>query len=284
MTPPFGPDIFTIGNYAVHWYGFLIVTGILLGARVAMHQAKAAGQSPEYIWDMMLFVVLAAVIGARVYHVFSQPSNGLIGWEHYKRHPIEIFYIWQGGLGIYGAIIGGVIGVGLFCWRRKLNPLQWLDILSPGMAIGQAIGRWGNYMNQELYGPPTTLPWGLKIAPEYRILSYADLNQYPVDTLFHPTFLYESLGALIVSLVLIWIAERFRDRILRGDMLLFYLAGYSLVRFFTEFLRPDAWRAGVLAAAQIFALVSIGFSLLVLLIRHKVKRKPEIESPEEDTP
>jgi phosphatidylglycerol:prolipoprotein diacylglycerol transferase len=275
MTPPFGPVIFAFGTYGIHWYGFLIVVGILLGARVATHQAKSAGQSPDIIWDMMLIVVLAAVIGARIYHVFSQPSNGLIGWDYYKQHPIEALYIWQGGLGIYGAIIGGAIGVGLFCWRRKLNPLQWLDILAPGMALGQAIGRWGNYMNRELYGPPTTLPWGLRIPPEYRIQVYADLNQYPVDTLFHPTFLYESLGALAVCLILIWIAGRFRDRLLHGDMLLLYLIGYSLVRFFTEFLRPDAWMAGVLAAAQIFALSSIGFGLLVLTIRHSLKRKPD---------
>ena len=273
MTPPFGPEIITIGNYAIHWYGFLIVTGILLGARVAMHQAKLAGKSPDIIWDMMLFVVVTAIIGSRIYHVFSQPSNGLIGWEYYKQHPIEALYIWQGGLGIYGAIIGGAIGVALFCWRRQLNPLQWLDILAPGMAMGQAIGRWGNYMNQELYGPPTNLPWGLVIAPEHRIQSYADLNQFPADTLFHPTFLYESLGALIVCLVLLWIADKFRDRLLHGDMLLFYLAGYSLLRFFTEFLRPDAWMAGVLAAAQVFALASIGFSLIVLLIRHYTKQK-----------
>ncbi|MDF1512643.1 MAG: prolipoprotein diacylglyceryl transferase [Anaerolineae bacterium] len=274
MTPPFGPVILSIGKLSIHWYGFLIVTGILLGARVATYRAKASGESPDIIWDMMLFVVIAAVIGARVYHVFSQPSNGLIGWQYYKAHPIEALYIWQGGLGIYGAIIGGVIGVALFCWRRKLNPLQWLDFLAPGMAVGQAIGRWGNYMNRELYGPPTTLPWGLRIDPQYRIMAYADTSQYPVDTLFHPTFLYESLGALLVCLVLLWIAERFSDRLLHGDMMLLYLCGYSLVRFFTEFLRPDAWMAGVLAAAQLFALGSIGLSLLVLFIRHRLQRQP----------
>ncbi|TFG70649.1 MAG: prolipoprotein diacylglyceryl transferase [Anaerolineales bacterium] len=283
MTPPFGPMIFAIGNYGIHWYGLIIVVGILLGARVATYQAKSAGLSPDTIWDMLLIVVVTAVIGARVYHVFSSPSNGLIGWEYYKHHPIETLYIWQGGLGIYGAIIGGAIGVGLFCWRRKLNPLQWLDILAPGMALGQAIGRWGNYMNQELYGPPTTLPWGLRITPENRILAYADLNQYPVTTLFHPTFLYESLGALLVCLVLIWIADRFRNNLLHGDMLLLYLAGYSIVRFFTEFLRPDAWMAGALAAAQIFALVSIGFSLLVLLIRHTLHRRTVKGQSGEDT-
>ena len=283
MTPPFGPMIFAIGNYGIHWYGLIIVVGILLGARVATYQAKSAGLSPDIIWDMLLIVVVTAVIGARIYHVFSSPSNGLIGWEYYKQHPIEALYIWQGGLGIYGAIIGGAIGVGLFCWSRKLNPLQWLDILAPGMALGQAIGRWGNYMNQELYGPPTTLPWGLRITPENRILAYADLNQYPVTTLFHPTFLYESLGALLVCLVLIWIADRFRSNLLHGDMLLLYLAGYSTVRFFTEFLRPDAWMAGALAAAQVFALVSIGFSLLALLMHHTLHRKTVKGHSGEDT-
>lgn len=271
MIPPVDPILFRIGTaMAIHWYGLLIVIGIILGANVAAYLAKRAGKDPEVIWDMLLLVVFLAVIGSRVYHVFSQPAGGALGWEHYKEHPLEAFYIWQGGLGIYGAIIGGAIGVIAFCAYRHLRPLEWLDYAAPGMALGQAIGRWGNYINRELHGPPTTLPWGLRIPAYYRtVVPYNDLAKYPESTLFHPTFLYESLSALILCLVLLWVAEKYRGRLREGDLLVGYLMGYSLIRFFTEFLRPDAWMMGSIAAAQVFALGFIIAGVLFLVARRR---------------
>jgi phosphatidylglycerol:prolipoprotein diacylglycerol transferase len=268
MTPPFGPILIEFGPVAIHWYGILIVTGIILGANVAAYLAKQAGKDPETIWDMLMLVVILAIIGARVYHVFSQPSSGLTGWDYYKENPLEAFYIWNGGLGIYGAIIGGAIGVLIFAAYRRLRPLQWLDFAAPGMAIGQSIGRWGNFVNQELYGPPTTLPWGLRIPPLHRIWPYTDLGAYPEDTLFHPTFLYESLAAFGLCLLLIWVATRFRDKLKEGDVLVAYLMGYSVIRFFTEMLRPDAWMMGSIAAAQVMALIFIAAGVVFLIARH----------------
>jgi len=268
MTPPFGPILLEIGPIAIHWYGILIVTGIILGANVGAYLAKSAGKDPEVIWDMLMLVVILAIIGARVYHVFSQPSSGLTGWSYYKEHPLEALYIWNGGLGIYGAIAGGVIGVLIFTRIRHLRPLQWLDFAAPGMAIGQSIGRWGNYVNQELYGPPTTLPWGLRIPPLNRIAPFNDLLTYPEDTLFHPTFLYESLAALALCLLLIWVATHYREKLKEGDLLIGYLIGYSVIRFFTEMLRPDAWMVGAIATAQLIALIFIALSVIYLIVRH----------------
>ena len=266
MRPPLDPILihFT-SQFGIHWYGILIVSGVLLGALYASRQAQRDGEDPEHVWNMLIVAVLLAIVGARLYHVFSEPAGGMVGWSYYREHPIEILYIWQGGLGIYGAIVGGVLGVALYSWRAKLQPLQWIDYGAPGLAIGQTVGRWGNFINQELYGPPTTLPWGLAIDAEHRILPYRDL---PPETLFHPTFLYESLWNLLLFVALAQIARRLKNKLLPGDVLLSYLIGYPLGRFFIEYLRPDAWMLGSLAAAQVFALLFVAGAAIVLFVRH----------------
>ncbi len=270
MVPPVNPILVSIGPFAVHWYGILIVTGIMLGAMAAAYLAKRASENTEHVWDMLLVVVLLAIIGARVYHVFSQPTGGLIGWDYYKEHPIEALYIWQGGLGIFGAVIGGALGVILYTRMHKLHTLQWIDFAAPGMALGQAIGRWGNFVNRELYGPPTNLPWGVLIPPENRIMPYTNLTLYPPDTRFHPTFLYESLGAFVLFLTLFTLAVKLHGRLKDGDLLAGYLIGYATIRFFTEMLRPDAWEMGDLAAAQVFSLIFIAIGAVFLVIRHVI--------------
>jgi phosphatidylglycerol:prolipoprotein diacylglycerol transferase len=278
VEPPFGPILVELGPISVHWYGFLISVGILMGTYAAQYMAEQAGKDPEHVWDMLIIVVVLAIVGARAYHVFSQPESGLLGWSYYKENPWAVFAIWNGGLGIYGAIVGGVVGVAIFSYLRNLRVLRWLDFLAPATALGQSIGRWGNYMNRELYGPPTDLPWGLRIPRQYRIRVYADMSRYPPDTLFHPTFLYESLATLALCLLLIWIARRFREQRLPGDLLFGYLMGYAVIRFFTEYLRPDAWMMapilgmGPLAAAQVFAIILFGVAALTVLVRHLLHR------------
>ena len=267
MKPPVDPVILEIGPLALHWYGLLIVTGILLGTTVARYLARRAGKDPDIIWDMMMVVVFFGIVGARVYHVFSQPAGGLLGWDYYRTHPLEAFAIWQGGLGIYGAIAGGALGVVVFSAFRKLDVLTWLDFLAPAVAIGQSIGRWGNYINQELYGPPADLPWGLAIDAGHRIPPFTDLAEYPASTRFHPTFLYESLATLALCLLLLWAADRWREQRRPGDLLLSYLLGYAIIRFFIEYLRPDAWTLGALATAQWIAIGLGAVSVLVLVGR-----------------
>ena len=277
MRPPFDPILIQITpTFGIHWYGILIVTGVLLGAMYAAWRARIEGEDPEHIWNMLVIAVLLAIVGARLYHVFSEPEGGMVGWSYYREHPIEILYIWQGGLGIYGAAAGGILGVLIYTWRAKLKPLQWLDYGAPGLALGQAVGRWGNFINQELYGPPTKLPWGLIIDAEHRIVPYNDLTQYPPETLFHPTFLYESLWCLLVFLGLALVAHYLRKRLLPGDILLGYIVGYPLGRFFIEYLRPDAWILGPLAAAQLFAVLCVVGAGAVLIVRHVLagRRQP----------
>ena len=269
MKPPLDPILIHItADFGIHWYGILIVTGVMLGAVYGSWRARQDGENPDHVWNGLIAAIILGIIGARLYHVFSEPAGGAVGWSYYREHPAEILYIWHGGLGIYGAIVGGTLGIALYAWRAKLRPLQWLDYGAPGLALGQAIGRWGNFINQELYGPPTERPWGLIIDPQYRISPYNDLVTYPPETLFHPTFLYESLWCLLVFIVLALIAHKLKDRLLDGDILLGYIIGYPLGRFFIEYLRPDAWMVGPIAAAQLFAIICIVGGVALLIVRH----------------
>ncbi len=271
MQPPADPLLIRFTeNWGIHWYGLLIVSGVLLGAVYAAWRASRNGDDPGHVWNALTFAVILGIVGARLYHVISDPRGGMVGWEYYRQHPIEILYIWQGGLGIYGAIAGGLLGVVLYAWRNGLRPMKWLDYGAPGLALGQAVGRWGNFFNQELYGPPTDLPWGLRIDPAHRIAPYHDLERYPPDTLFHPTFLYESLFCLLLFAVLALVASKLKDRLKEGDILLGYLIGYPLGRFFLEYLRPDAWMIGPIAAAQLFALICMVGAAAILIVRHTV--------------
>jgi phosphatidylglycerol:prolipoprotein diacylglycerol transferase len=269
MRPPLDPILIHITpTFGIHWYGILIVTGVVLGASYASWRAKRDGEDPDHVWNALILAIILGIIGSRIYHVFSQPEGGMVGWTYYREHPIEILYIWQGGMGIYGAIVGGVLGVLVYAWRVRLRPLQWLDYGAPGLALGQAIGRWGNFVNQELYGPPTNASWGLIIDPQYRIAPYNDLTAYPPDTLFHPTFLYESVWCLLLFIALALIAHRLKDRKLEGDVILGYIVGYPLGRFFIEYFRPDAWMIGPIAAAQLFAILCVVGGGALLIVRH----------------
>ena len=290
MKPPLDPILIHLGpNFGIHWYGVLIVSGVMLGAVYAAWRARQDGANPDHVWNGLIAAIILGIIGARLYHVFSNPEGGMVGWDYYRQHPAEILYIWHGGLGIYGAVVGGILGVLLYAWRAGLRPLQWLDYGAPGLALGQFIGRWGNFINQELYGPPTNSSWGLIIAPEYRIVPYNDLATYPPDTLFHPTFLYESLWCLLLFIVLAVIAQKLKDQLLEGDIVLGYVIGYPLGRFFIEYFRPDAWMIGPLAAAQLFAIIFAVGGTALLIVRHvrarnttpageSIEKAPEPES------
>lgn len=262
-----------IGPFAVHWYGILIVTGALLGAFIASKQAERRDQDPEHVWNGLTWCIIFGIVGARMYHVISTPADGSGGVNRYMENPIDIIRIWDGGLGIYGALAGGIIAILIYAWRRNLSALRWMDFGAPGLILAQAIGRWGNFVNQELYGPPTDLPWGLKIQGEHRIPKYGDLSQYPVETTrFHPTFLYESLWNLSVFAVLMWVSRRFADRLRDGDILFLYMTLYGLGRTWIEtFFRPDAWVVGQ-GGPPIATVISIGLMLFgsgAIILRHR---------------
>lgn len=257
MTPPVNPVLIQLGPITVHWYGLLVVTGILLGAQVAAYLAKRAGEDPDRVWDMLMVAVIAGIIGARIEYVAVPPH-----WAYYREHLARAFYIWEGGLRIYGAVVGGALGVAGYAWANKLNPLQLMDFAAPGMAIGHAIGRWGNYINRELYGPPTGLTWGLEIPLQFRVPPYNDLTQYPPDTLFHPNFLYESVGNLLLCVALILIADRLRPKLKPGTLVAGYLIGYGIIRFFMDYWRTDA------TSAQGLSIAFAALGLIFLLVRY----------------
>jgi phosphatidylglycerol:prolipoprotein diacylglycerol transferase len=271
------PVAFHIGSYPVFWYGIIITTGAVLGSWLASWMAGKRGQNPDHIWNMLIVVLILGILGARLYHVFSRPAVG-IGWDYYKEHPADIFIPHNGGfagLGIYGGFIGGVIGVLGYTWFQKLKFFRWADFAVPGVLLAQAVGRWGNFVNQELFGPPTTKPWGIKIDCLNRQY-YEKFNCKVLDanTRFHPTFLYESLWNLTGVALMVFAFKKYGDKLRSGDMLFFYLIYYPLGRFFIElFFRPDAWTMGSLPTASIISLVSMTLGVLGILYNHTL-RKP----------
>lgn len=237
MYPPVDPIIFEFGPIALRWYGLLMLTAILVAAQIASREISRKGEDAENLWDMLFWILIPGFLGARLYYVFVQ--SGRLGF--YLQNPGEILKIWSGGIHIFGGFILGGLALWIFTRVRKLNPLPYLDAIALGLPLAQAIGRWGNFINQELYGPPTTLPWGLRIDPERRIPPYNDLNTYPSSTRFHPLFLYESLWNFLGFALIFWISRRFQKNLKDGDIALMYLIWYPLGRFFIEFLRTDSW-------------------------------------------
>jgi len=265
------PVLVKIGPFTIRWYGVLIVIGALLAGYIASLQAKRKRDQAEQVWDALAVVLITGLIGARLYHVFSSPT-GSIGWEYYRRHPLDIIAFWRGGfagLGIYGAVAGGALGLLAYTYWNKLSFPRWTDYAAPGLALAQAIGRWGNYINQELYGYPTELPWGITIDPAHRIPPYDDLTRYPPDTRFHPVFLYESIWNLLCFAALMFLSRKYEDKLLDGDVFAIYLILYPLGRFFVESLRPDAWRVASIPVAQLIALVCIAGAGATLWYRHR---------------
>ena len=277
--PPISPS-FNIGPLSIHFYGIIIVAGALVGGYVATIEARRRGEEPEHVWNALTWCLIGGILGARLYHVLSSPQGDVVGFQFYfVTNPFEtlrIFgtsipfptalMIWNGGLGIFGGVAGGVLALAIYAWRNNLSILRWLDIAAPGLILAQAIGRWGNYINQELYGPPTTLPWGIRIDAAYRLPQFADLTRYPVETTrFHPVFLYESLWNLATFIALMVIGHRFKNRLVDGDIVSLYLILYGLGRLFIEALRPDAWLVAGIPTAQLVSAVMIvvGAALMV---------------------
>jgi phosphatidylglycerol---prolipoprotein diacylglyceryl transferase len=218
---------------AIHWYGVLIVAGALLGGWFAAKRAAARGYDPEHVWNLLLLGMVLGIAGARAYYVAFE-------WPRFASQPL-LFTInpANGGLAIHGALIGAVLAALIYTNRNKLPFVEWLDICLPTVLIAQAIGRWGNFFNQEAYGQPTT-GFGVRIDPEYRIPPYNDLASYPANTLFHATFLYESAWNAAGFGLLLWIEKRLQPRMRKGDMAFLYALWYGFGRFWIEGLRTDS--------------------------------------------
>ncbi|MBE9076916.1 prolipoprotein diacylglyceryl transferase [Romeria aff. gracilis LEGE 07310] len=241
MHPPVDPIIFEIGPFALRWYGLLMAAAIIIGSTLASREVARRGQDPENFWDMLFWIIIPGFIGARLYYVFIQSPRTAEGIGYYLSNPLKILQVWGGGIHIFGGFIFGGLALWLFTRLRQLPTLVYLDAIAVSLPLAQAIGRWGNFINQELYGPPTDLPWGLRIDPNRRIAPYNDLSAYPESVRFHPLFLYESLWNAIGFCLIFWLSERFKAQLKPGDLSLVYLLWYPLGRFFIEFLRTDSW-------------------------------------------
>ena len=242
----------------------MILLGLISGIILARKLSLRTGENPEHVLNIAVFGTATALIGARLYHVFDQDV-----WPRYRAQPIEIFQIWDGGIGIFGAILGALAGLLIYARWRKLESLRWLDIGAPAFLLGQAVGRWGNFFNQELFGGPTSLPWGIPI-PQVNVLREAP--RFVEFERFHPLFLYESVLSLIGVVFLVFVYIRFgpvlmkrfdrkgnevtqltwksKIRLRQGDLLLLYFIWYPCERFVLEFVRAGKWEMGVLPMAQ----------------------------------
>ena len=264
------PDGFAIQigsfSYTIRFYGIILMLGAIAGSYLAAREARRRGQDSELIWDMLIYLIIGGVIGARLWHIFSPPPTSLaqgITTMFYLTHPLSAIAIWNGGLGIPGAVIGGALVMYWYTRKHCLHFMQWLDIGAPGVALGQAIGRWGNFFNQELYGAPTKLPWAIYIDPQHRMLGFADQATY------HPLFLYESLWDLGNMILLLWLGRRFAGWLKQGDLVLIYALVYAVGRFGLDFLRLDASRVlGVNFNQTVMAIAAV-LAMIALIWRHK---------------
>lgn len=257
------PIALHLGPIQVHWYGIIIATAVLAGALLGTLEARRRGEDPEQGWSMLLLVIVTAIIGARIYHVIHE-------WGPvYSQDPWLIPQVWNGGIGIPGAIIGGTIGIWWYTRRNHMPFARWLDIFAPALLLGQAIGRFGNYVNQELYGPPTNLPWGIPIDAAHRAGTPWDPITFPVETTrFVPMFAYEAILNLIGMLLLLYVAQRFARRLYDGDVALLYIVWYGWVRSALETLRTGNWYIGPLPTATWLGLAGVVLAAGFLILRH----------------
>ncbi len=271
-TLPNGFDIplpFFHTSFHIYFYGILIMVGVIAAAFLGQAEAKRRGLNPDYIWDMLFWVVLAGIVGARIWHIFTPPPSMVaqgITTQWYLTHPLDMINIRNGGLGIPGAIIGGALAMWVYCRNKKISFMNLADTVIPGVALAQAIGRWGNFFNQEVYGLPTNLPWKIYIDPAHRVPGYQNYDY------FHPLFLYESLWNLLNMAILLWVARRFEKWLRPGDIFFMYMIMYSIGRFGLEFLRLDASQVGGINFNQTFVVIVALAAGLFLFLDHRPRR------------
>jgi phosphatidylglycerol:prolipoprotein diacylglycerol transferase len=261
------PQGFNIGPLTIRFYAILIIIGAIVGSWLAARQAKKHGEDSDLVLDLLPWLLIGGIIGARLWHVFTPSASNIaqgVTTENYLRNPIEILKMWKGGLGIPGGVIGGALALIIYTKSKKLSFWQWADFIAPGLLVGQAIGRWGNFVNQEVYGRPTNLPWAITIDPQYRISGFEQVAKY------HPLFLYESLLNLAGAGVLIWIDRKFKDKLFKGDIFFGYMIWYSTVRFLLEFLRLDPSPVNGININQTSMLVVGVIAVAILILRHTI--------------
>lgn len=248
------PTAISLGPLDVRWYALFILTGIFAGIGLSSWLATKRGLDPEFVLDLAPIVVISALVGARLYYI-------LLRWDYYVENPADAINVRLGGLTIHGGLIVGLLAFWWYTRRRGQHFLTWTDIAAPSLALAQAIGRWGNWANQEAFGTPTDLPWAVTIDPENRPAGYADVAT------FHPTFLYESLFNLANAIMLAWLVLQVpkHGSLRNGDVTGVYLIAYGIARLLIERIRTDSLMIGPWPAAYwlSFALVVGGIAVIV---------------------
>ncbi|WP_203363223.1 prolipoprotein diacylglyceryl transferase [Bacillus sp. REN10] len=248
-----------LGPFQVHWYGLIIGFGIALGFYLATKESQRLGLEKDTFADLLIWAIPLSILCARIYYVSFQ-------WEYYSQHPGDIIKIWEGGIAIHGALIGAVATTVAFAMAKHISFWKLADIAAPSLILGQAIGRWGNFMNQEAHGGEVTRSFleGLHL-PDFII------NQmYIKGVYYHPTFLYESLWDLLGFALLMGLRK---VNLRRGELFLTYVIWYSVGRFFIEGLRTDSLMLGALRMAQVISIGLVVAAVVMLIVRRKMNAK-----------
>ena len=266
-----GAEIGRIGPITIRWYGLLIASAVLIGINISQYLAKRRNVDPDLLGDLVIWLIIGAIPSARLYYVIFE-------WSQYSQNPGKIIRIWEGGIAIHGAIIGGTIAALVFARVKNTSFWQLADLVAPALILGQAIGRWGNFFNSEAFGSPTNLPWKLFIPPEV-VKDNKIIHRFRPSGLenveyYHPTFLYESLWNLMVFGLLMTLFFRgWKGKPLKtGTLFLVYLVAYSLGRLWIEGLRTDSLMLGGLKMAQVVSLTGISLGLAGLAWLYIYKR------------
>jgi phosphatidylglycerol:prolipoprotein diacylglycerol transferase len=272
LTPD--PIAFQIGPFPVHWYGIAYAVGLTAVYFLVMWLARRDGRNVDFVSNGLIVIAIAALIGGRLYHVIDQ-------WHLYRDNLLAIILPPYSGLGVYGGIATGTLaGWWYFTVRHHESFWTWADIVAPGLFLMQAIGRWGNFFNQELYGPPTTLPWGIPIDCAHRVSQFA-CDAFPeATTRFHPLFLYESISGFLGAAFLVFLFVRFRNRLAPGSLLLIFFIWYGAVRFGLEALRQNNWVLFGIPTAQLVSIAIIAIGVIGLVWRNRRGPGPAAEEPD----
>jgi phosphatidylglycerol:prolipoprotein diacylglycerol transferase len=267
---------FDIGSLtiALRWYGVLVMTGVLVATYITAAEFKRKGENPDHIWDALIWMIPAGMLGSRLWYV----ANATIGGSrYYIENPIQILNTTQGGLHFYGGLLFGALALILYTRKHKVDLWLFLDAVAPTVLIGQAVARPANFINQELYGPPTTLPWGIKIDAVNRIAPWNNINLYPVEiTRFHPTFAYEMLWNLFAAQLLIVLSRLFEEKIRPGVVFYGWLLLSGVGRIIIEIWRPDQPKipGTNLSITSLVAVLMAVFGAVLLLDKLEVIRIP----------
>jgi phosphatidylglycerol:prolipoprotein diacylglycerol transferase len=282
------PVAFRIGPIAIHWYGIIFAVAAVAAAWVATREAKRRGMDPERVWSMLLVAAIGGIIGARLYHVIHE-------WDLiYRDNPGLIIQVWNGGLGIPGGVAGGLIALAIYTRVNHLPFWRWIDVGAPALLLAQAIGRFGNFVNQELYGPPISecgngtfppcLQWGITIDAEHRAgTPWTDLVAFPPETTqFVPLFAYEMALNLVGVAVLLFVIRRFSPRLFAGDAVLMYIMWYGAVRTCLETYRVNNWTIIGVPTAMWIGIIAFVLAGAWLIIRHRIGRGSPMIRPADE--